>query len=57
LRGAVGCVAVGKGKWEGKKGKEREENGMIAGRGKLENGEGREARPHPNKILILHCTY
>jgi len=45
------------GKWEGKKGKEREGNGMMAGRGKLENGEGREARPHPNKILILHCTY
>jgi len=27
-----------------------------AGRGKLENREGREAWPHPHKILIRHCN-
>jgi len=47
---------VGKKKLKEKKGTKMGENGMIAGRGQLENGEKREARPHPHKSLIRHCN-
>jgi len=41
---------------EGKERKGEGGNGMMAGKRKLENGEGREACPHPHKILTLRCN-